>query len=312
MLKPAAFQVHATGSAAWVGQSTANAAFQVQATGSAAWVGQSTANAAFQVHATGSAAWKPPTIVAAAFQVDATGSAAWKPPTIVAAAFQVDATGSAVWVGEAATKQATIHQYNYGSGVLTANTSSVNWTVPTTIGSCLIYTIKTLISTTITPPAGWILADSLNGGSTVGEVYVYYYPNAPSHSGGEAFVLGSSASSWAVEMFEVFGIDTVSPLDKVVHNTSSTSTTPIDSGTTALTSDKYEWCFCSMLETNFSAPMGFNAGWTFATGTYQAFHGGLAASFAASKDQIVKTTEQCTLSITASPWVSVLCTFKLA
>jgi hypothetical protein len=118
---------------------------------------------------------------------------------------------------------------------------SLSWTSATTAGNLLIAILGISQAgasgggITVTPPSGWTLAASADGGNNGARVDIYYIENAASRSGSESFT-SSKTKDMTLALFEYSGLATSSSLDKTSTRTDTTATSStLDTGQTAAT-----------------------------------------------------------------------------
>jgi len=214
-------------------------------------------------------------------------------------------------VGEDAVILAGVQQSLGGSNTGVSDTSGVTWTVPTTAGNCLIACLSVSPPTTWAPPAGWLLAKDLDPGAALGRCSIYYYPDAPSHTGGEAFVPALTTSTWLLVLLEVQGIDLTSPVDQTASNSNTTLSTAIDGGTTGTTGQVYEFALCNVLMVPHPGSVsGVSSPFVALFSQAGVFGVQLMDVFNADLNSTTVVHFTCTAAI-PTKWVAVTATFRL-
>jgi hypothetical protein len=146
----------------------------------------------------------------------------------------------------------------------TGNATSLAGTITPTSGNALIATIngRSGASATVSGPAGWTKA--INNNQSNADVSIWYLLNY-SGSGPQTYTWTMTASDGMVgEIIEANGVVASSALDQTAVNNSTTATNPIDSGTTATTSQANEFWVAALGSTGSGnrTASGMTAGWT--------------------------------------------------
>lgn len=163
---------------------------------------------------------------------------------------------------------------------------------------------------TLTLPTGWTLADSVQNGTTCTVALAYAQDCATTN--GLVFTIGTSGSM-EVSAAEYSGQSTSNALDKVAHN--SGSSTSIDSGTTATTTNASELWVASLGYINASNQSPVNPTNGFTSEQINNSTGGTNVAHSQLLDKTVSSTGTANTGVSisaSSTWGGVIATFNPA